>query len=132
MEGLPKVDPRLGDQQEKQKISRFAPGFSIPESFQKPLAFDTPRNRKAPWWGFLAFLAEMEGFEPPVQLPTHRISSAAHSTTLAHLQSKGKQAGLFNHQHGSKNQVPKSHFSQNTKACVWPYSMRIAKFVVYY
>lgn len=27
--------------------------------------------------------AESEGFEPPVQLPVHRISSAAHSTTLA-------------------------------------------------
>lgn len=29
------------------------------------------------------FSAESEGFEPPVQLPVHRISSAAHSTTLA-------------------------------------------------
>ena len=27
--------------------------------------------------------AESEGFEPPEQLPVHRISSAAHSTTLA-------------------------------------------------
>ena len=27
--------------------------------------------------------AESEGFEPPEQLPAHRISSAAHSTTLA-------------------------------------------------
>ncbi len=27
--------------------------------------------------------AEKEGFEPPVQLPVHRISSAARSTTLA-------------------------------------------------
>ncbi len=27
--------------------------------------------------------AEKEGFEPPVPLPVHRISSAAHSTTLA-------------------------------------------------
>lgn len=27
-------------------------------------------------------LAEKEGFEPPVRLPVHRISSAAHSTTL--------------------------------------------------
>ncbi len=27
--------------------------------------------------------AESEGFEPPVQLPVHRISSAARSTTLA-------------------------------------------------
>ena len=30
-------------------------------------------------------LAEMEGFEPPVPLRVHRISSAARSTTLAHL-----------------------------------------------
>ena len=30
-------------------------------------------------------LAEKEGFEPPVPLPVHRISSAAHSTTLAFL-----------------------------------------------
>ena len=31
------------------------------------------------------FLAEREGFEPPVQLPVHRISSAARSTTPASL-----------------------------------------------
>jgi hypothetical protein len=30
-------------------------------------------------------LAEMEGFEPPVPSRVHRISSAARSTTLAHL-----------------------------------------------
>lgn len=28
-------------------------------------------------------IAESKGFEPLVQLPVHRISSAAHSTTLA-------------------------------------------------
>ena len=33
--------------------------------------------------GHILFSAESEGFEPPVQLPVHRISSAAHSTTLA-------------------------------------------------
>lgn len=35
--------------------------------------------------GVLAFCmaAEKEGFEPPVQLPVHLISSQAHSTTLA-------------------------------------------------
>ena len=38
------------------------------------LAFDFP---------CLSLSAESEGFEPPVQLPVHRISSAAHSTTLA-------------------------------------------------
>ena len=32
---------------------------------------------------FSAFIAEREGFEPPVQLPVHRISSAARSTTPA-------------------------------------------------
>ena len=36
------------------------------------------------------FTAESEGFEPPVQLPVHRISSAAHSTTLAAFQSDCK------------------------------------------
>ena len=34
---------------------------------------------------FSAFVAEKEGFEPPVQLPVHRISSAARSTTPASL-----------------------------------------------
>ena len=32
---------------------------------------------------FTPFIAEREGFEPPVQLPVHRISSAARSTTPA-------------------------------------------------
>ena len=32
---------------------------------------------------FVCFFAEREGFEPPVQLPVHRISSAARSTTPA-------------------------------------------------
>lgn len=31
----------------------------------------------------ILLLAEIEGFEPPVQLPVHRISSAARSTTPA-------------------------------------------------
>ena len=34
---------------------------------------------------FVVLLAEREGFEPPVQLPVHRISSAARSTTPASL-----------------------------------------------
>ena len=34
---------------------------------------------------FPTFIAEREGFEPPVQLPVHRISSAARSTTPAPL-----------------------------------------------
>ena len=36
--------------------------------------------------GHILFSAESEGFEPPVQLPVHRISSAARSTTPASLQ----------------------------------------------
>ncbi len=32
--------------------------------------------------------AEKEGFEPPVRLPVHRISSAAHSTTLTFFRKK--------------------------------------------
>ncbi len=39
---------------------------------------------------FLFVFAEREGFEPPVQLPVHRISSAAHSTTLASFQKRCK------------------------------------------
>ncbi len=35
---------------------------------------------------YFVCLAEREGFEPPVQLPVHRISSAARSTTPASLQ----------------------------------------------
>src|SRR5882672_1310612 len=31
---------------------------------------------------YLAFVAEREGFEPPIRLPVCRISSAVHSTTL--------------------------------------------------
>ena len=34
----------------------------------------------------LLLFAEREGFEPPVQLPVHRISSAARSTTPASFQ----------------------------------------------
>ena len=37
------------------------------------------------------FVAEREGFEPPVQLPVHRISSAARSTTPASFLSKALQ-----------------------------------------
>ena len=37
--------------------------------------------------GHILFSAESEGFEPPVQLPVHRISSAARSTTPASLRS---------------------------------------------
>ena len=36
------------------------------------------------------YLAEKEGFEPPVELPLHRISSAARSTTLAFFRCKIK------------------------------------------
>ena len=32
--------------------------------------------------GFWDLVAEREGFEPPVELPPRRISSAVHSTTL--------------------------------------------------
>ena len=41
--------------------------------------------------GHILFSAESEGFEPPVQLPVHRISSAARSTTPASLQSPGRK-----------------------------------------
>ncbi len=43
--------------------------------------------------------AEREGFEPPVQLPVHRISSAARSTTPASL----RDLGPLNRDFGSAN-----------------------------
>ena len=55
--------------------------------------FVRPRKTKIPvselLTGIMVFcqtpFAEREGFEPPVQLPVHRISSAARSTTPASL-----------------------------------------------
>lgn len=32
---------------------------------------------------FISYLAEMEGFEPPIQFPVYAISSRAHSTSSA-------------------------------------------------
>ena len=40
------------------------------------------KQKKTPETMFQAFLAEREGFEPPVESPLRRISSAIHSTTL--------------------------------------------------
>lgn len=43
----------------------------------------TKRGKPKPYITLIyLLLAEKEGFEPPVRLPVHRISSAAHSTTL--------------------------------------------------
>ena len=39
---------------------------------------------------FATLFAESEGFEPPEQLPVHRISSAARSTTPATFLVKGE------------------------------------------
>ena len=39
--------------------------------------------------------AEREGFEPPEQLPVHRISSAARSTTPASFHLRGKITFFF-------------------------------------
>ena len=44
--------------------------------------------------------AEREGFEPPVQLPVHRISSAARSTTPASFLKVAAKVMLF---HGFAN-----------------------------
>ena len=44
-------------------------------------------------------LAESEGFEPPEQLPVHRISSAAHSTTLATFLKSGAKVVNYRYQH---------------------------------
>ena len=43
--------------------------------------------------------AESEGFEPPEQLPVHRISSAAHSTTLATFLKSGAKVVNYRYQH---------------------------------
>jgi hypothetical protein len=47
-------------------------------------------KRKSRLFDRLFRFAEMEGFEPPVGLPPHRISSAARSTTPAHLRCKDR------------------------------------------
>lgn len=45
-------------------------------------------NKSPPSINFRRAKAESEGFEPPVPLPVHRISSAARSTTPAAFQKK--------------------------------------------
>ena len=54
-----------------QALRDYEPGFFIPHFPQSREPFRIP------------CFAESEGFEPPDQLPGHRISSAAHSTTPA-------------------------------------------------
>ena len=60
-------------------------------------------------WPFPALLAEREGFEPPVQLPVHRISSAARSTTPASLRVSLLRIGLLSCPGASRN-VQKHRF----------------------
>lgn len=55
---------------------------------QKKRGFKRPKSSESP-------SAEMEGFEPPVGLPPHRISSAARSTTPAHLRCKDRNPGAI-------------------------------------
>ena len=56
-----------------------------------------------------SFLAESEGFEPPEQLPVHRISSAARSTTpatfLTFLKSGAKVVNYRYHCHFASKKV---------------------------
>ncbi len=47
--------------------------------------------------------AEKEGFEPPVRLPVHRISSAAHSTTLTFFRKKTIEKKRLRPQRYKKN-----------------------------
>ena len=49
--------------------------------------------------GHILFSAESEGFEPPVQLPVHRISSAARSTTPASFLKPSAKLRLFSEKH---------------------------------
>ena len=47
--------------------------------------FGKKKNSRIKFYLIHEFMAEREGFEPPEQLPVHRISSAARSTTPASL-----------------------------------------------
>ena len=64
-------------------------------------------------------LAEEEGFEPPVPLRVHLISSQAHSTTLAFLRwgNKNKQWGLVLTAFCRKKQKEKVFCLKKVPAC---------------
>ena len=47
----------------------------------------------------ILFIAEREGFEPPEQLPAHRISSAAQSTSLSSFLYKKTAAKVIHFSH---------------------------------
>ena len=80
--------------------------FCTPSQPSSKLGAALPRKKTPPFVrGGVLSGAEMEGFEPPVPLPVHRISSAAHSTTLAHLRGKNS---------------PFKHLG-NTAAKAWPW-----------
>ena len=53
--------------------------------------------------------AESEGFEPPVQLPVHRISSATRSTTPAAFQKIWRKVNTFS---SYFDNLPRKLFSQ--------------------
>lgn len=57
----------------------------------------------------LAFLAEAGGFEPPIPFRVYRISSAAHSTTLARFLVRSSDARRLHHSK-SKTRILQGHF----------------------
>ena len=60
---------------------------------------ETPTYYKSGFRDYLFFLAaESEGFEPPEQLPVHRISSAARSTTPATFLKSGAKVVNYRYQ----------------------------------
>ena len=64
-------------------VASIASKFVVECSVEMFLQSNTPQQKRATENSVAHNLAEREGFEPPVQLPVHRISSAARSTTPA-------------------------------------------------
>ncbi len=80
--------------------------------------------------------AEREGFEPPVQLPVHRISSAARSTTPASLQCRPRNLRfgtanieinfLFqNKSHEKCKKIPEMHAERPFEAADGPFGASV-------
>ena len=64
-------------------VASVASKFVAESCVEIILLSNTPLQKKSDRKFCRYNLAEREGFEPPVQLPVHRISSAARSTTPA-------------------------------------------------
>ena len=66
------------------------------------------------------FMAEKEGFEPPEQLPVHRISSAARSTTPAFLLrlEHRKITTDFSSSQGTKSKNEETEWAREERICI--------------